>query len=262
MSRALTLEDIDRLGELLARLPEPFVPMEPDMLDGYLTAIALLKNPPQIEQWIGLVYDLEGRSRARLPKESEQAELRSLILARGAEIEEQIISQKPIDPIIFEDDEEGDEADDPFAALRPFADGFALACENWPELMKSTSKAVQAALVGVLRYESEEKSADAEKDEKAESDASKKMTGDADETAAVVDNGAETAAESDAEGAEDDMLESIEEDVAFANLDEALADLTACVQEIAEVTRGADIERAALAAARRSAPRRHGGRRR
>lgn len=262
MSRALTLEDIDRLGELLARLPEPFVPMEPDMLDGYLTAIALLKNPPQIEQWIGLVYDLEGRSRARLPKESEQAELRSLILARGAEIEEQIISQKPIDPIIFEDDDEGDEADDPFASLRPFADGFALACENWPELMKSTSKAVQAALVGVLRYESEEKSADAEKDEKAESDTSKKMTGDADETAAVVDNGAETAAESDAEGAEDDVLESIEEDVAFANLDEALADLTACVQEIAEVTRGADIERAALAAARRSAPRRHGGKRR
>lgn len=262
MSRALTLEDIDRLGELLARLPEPFVPMEPDMLDGYLTAIALLKNPPQIEQWIGLVYDLEGRSRARLSKESEQAELRSLILARGAEIEEQIISQKPIDPIIFEDDDEGDEADDPFASLRPFADGFALACENWPELMKSTSKAVQAALVGVLRYESEEKSADAEKDEKAESDTSKKMTGDADETAAVVDNGAETAAESDAEGAEDDVLESIEEDVAFANLDEALADLTACVQEIAEVTRGADIERAALAAARRSAPRRHGGKRR
>ena len=262
MSRALTLEDIDRLGELLARLPEPFVPMEPDTLDGYLTAIALLKNPPQIEQWIGLVYDLEGRSRARLPKESEQAELRSLILARGAEIEEQIISQKPIDPIIFEDDDEGDEADDPFASLRPFADGFALACENWPELMKSTSKAVQAALVGVLRYESEEKSADAEKDEKAESDTSKKMTGDADETAAVVDNGAETATESDAEGAEDDVLESIEEDVAFANLDEALADLTACVQEIAEVTRGADIERAALAAARRSAPRRHGGKRR
>lgn len=259
MSRALTLEDIDRLGELLARLPEPFVPMEPDMLDGYLTAIALLKNPPQIEQWIGLVYDLEGRSRARLSKESEQAELRSLILARGAEIEEQIISQKPIDPIIFEDDDEGDEADDPFAALRPFADGFALACENWPELMKSTSKAVQAALVGVLRYESEEKSADAEKDE---SESPKKMRDDADTTADVVDNGAETAAESDAEGAKDDVLESIEEDVAFANLDEALADLTACVQEIAEVTRGADIERAALSAARRSAPRHHGGKRR
>ena len=259
MSRALTLEDIDRLGELLARLPEPFVPMEPDMLDGYLTAIALLKNPPQIEQWIGLVYDLEGRSRARLPKESEQAELRSLILARGAEIEEQIISQKPIDPIIFEDDDEGDEADAPFAALRPFADGFALACENWPELMKSTSKAVQAALVGVLRYESEEKSADAEKDE---SESPEKMSDDADKTADVVDNGAETATESDAEGAEDDVLESIEEDVAFANLDEALADLTACVQEIAEVTRGADIERAALAAAHRSAPRRHGGKRR
>ena len=48
MTRALTLEDIDRLGELLASIPEPFVPMEPDMLDGYLTAIALLRHPPRI----------------------------------------------------------------------------------------------------------------------------------------------------------------------------------------------------------------------
>lgn len=237
MSRALTLDDIDRLGELLARLPDPFVPMEPDMLDGYLTAIALLKNPPQIEEWIGLVYDLEGRSRARLSKESEQAELRSLILARGAEIEEQIISQKPIDPIIFEDDEDagedGDEAaDDPFAALHPFADGFALACENWPELMKSSSKAVQAALVGILRYESEDKNA-----------------------------GKTPSLENSEEETGSDVLESIEEDVAFENLDEALADLTACVQEIAEVTRTADIERAAQAASRHGVSRRYGKRR-
>lgn len=202
MTRALTLEDIDRLGELLASIPEPFVPMEPDMLDGYLTAIALLRHPPRIEDWIGLVFDIEGRTRARLASEEMQHELRKLVLERGAEIEQLILTQKPIDPIIFEDEPEN--PDDPFDALHPFADGFALACSNWPELMKNTSKAVQAALVGVLRYESP--------DENTPDD-------------------------------EQEVAASIEEDMAFADLDEALADLTACVQEIAEVTRAEDIER-------------------
>ena len=202
MTRALTLEDINRLGELLASIPEPFVPMEPDMLDGYLTAIALLRHPPRIEDWIGLVFDIEGRTRASLASEEMQHELRKLVLARGAEIEQLILTQKPIDPIIFEDEPEN--PDDPFDALHPFADGFALACSNWPELMKNTSKAVQAALVGVLRYESP--------DENTPDD-------------------------------EQEVAASIEEDMAFADLDEALADLTACVQEIAEVTRAEDIER-------------------
>ena len=202
MTRALTLEDIDRLGELLASISEPFVPMEPDMLDGYLTAIALLRHPPRIEDWIGLVFDIEGRTRASLASEEMQHELRKLVLARGAEIEQLILTQKPIDPIIFEDEPEN--PDDPFDALHPFADGFALACSNWPELMKNTSKAVQAALVGVLRYESP--------DENTPDD-------------------------------EQEVAASIEEDMAFADLDEALADLTACVQEIAEVTRAEDIER-------------------
>ena len=202
MTRALTLEDINRLGELLASIPEPFVPMEPDMLDGYLTAIALLRHPPRIEDWIGLVFDIEGRTRASLASEEMQHELRKLVLERGAEREQLILTQKPIDPIIFEDEPEN--PDDPFDALHPFADGFALACSNWPELMKNTSKAVQAALVGVLRYESP--------DENTPDD-------------------------------EQEVAASIEEDMAFADLDEALADLTACVQEIAEVTRAEDIER-------------------
>ena len=111
MTRALTLEDIDRLGELLASIPEPFVPMEPDMLDGYLTAIALLRHPPRIEDWIGLVFDIEGRTRASLASEEMHHELRKLVLARGAEIEQLILTQKPIDPIIFEDEPENPEAD-------------------------------------------------------------------------------------------------------------------------------------------------------
>ena len=102
----MTLEDIERLGELLATIPEPFVPMEADMLDGYLTAIALMKAPPSIEDWIGFVFDVENRNRARLP-EPRQSELRKLILRRGAVLEQAILSQKAIDPIVYEEEEEG-----------------------------------------------------------------------------------------------------------------------------------------------------------
>lgn len=203
MAHNLTLEEIDRLGELLAAMPEPFMPMEADMLDGYLTAIALLKHPPEIEQWLPFVFDLEGNTRAKLPNAERQAQLRKLIFARGEEIESQLLHEKAIDPIIYDADEsELDEDNDEFAPLAPFSDGFAFACANWPELLNSDDKAVQAALVGILRYESKPEETDAD---------------------------------------EENVMQEIEEDMAFANLDEAIADLTACVQEIAEVTRKNDI---------------------
>ena len=49
--KPLTLNDIERLGELLAAVPDPFVPMEADQLDGFLTALCLLKVPPAIDDW-------------------------------------------------------------------------------------------------------------------------------------------------------------------------------------------------------------------
>ena len=199
----MTLEDIERLGELLATIPEPFVPMEADMLDGYLTAIALMKAPPSIEDWIGFVFDVENRNRARLP-EPRQSELRKLILRRGAVLEQAILSQKAIDPIVYEEEEEG-AGENELSALSAFSDGFAFACSTWPELLKNEDKAVQAALVGVLRYETRNE------EEQTED--------------------------------EDAVIDSIEEEVPFMNLDEALADLEACVQEIAEVTRANDIAR-------------------
>lgn len=204
-SPTLSLSDIDRLGELLAKIPEPFIPMEADMLDGYLTALALMKNPPSQQDWMPLIFDLEGRERAQLP-EPEHSELRKLILRRGGQLENAILSEKPIDPIIYEvEDEEGNaiEGQEGIEALSSFSNGFSAACSLWPELIKNQNKAVQAALVGILRYET--------KDEE-----------EADEETHTI-------------------LSDIDESVAFMNLDEAVADLEACVQEIAEITRAEDI---------------------
>lgn len=200
--KPLTLDDIERLGELLAAVPEPFVPMEADQLDGFLTALSLLKIPPSIDDWFIYVLDASGNRRAKLADPAEQAELRRLVLARGAEIESRILSEKPVDPIIYDEDVDADAPEDELAALAPFADGFAFACSLWPELMKSQDKAVQAALVGILRHESPDEN--------------------------------ETQACEEADAAEE---------VRFAGLDEALEDVEACVQEIAEVTRKNDIRK-------------------
>lgn len=193
MKRAsLSLNEIETLGELLASLPEPFIPMEPDMLDGFLTAIALMRKPPATMDWLRLILDIEGR-RLTLENVPRGAFLRELIFRRGAELERSILAKKPIDPIIFDDEEN----EDFLAPLRPFSNGVLFACCQWPELTNNPDESVKAALVGLLRY------ADLANDDEA--------------TVAILD--------------------SIDDGIVFANLDEALADIEACVGEIAEVTR-------------------------
>ena len=88
------------------------------------------------------------------------------MLARGADIESRILHEKPVDPIIYDEDIDEDDPEGELAALAPFADGFAFACSLWPELMKSQNKAIQAALVGILRHESPDEE-DAEEETEA-----------------------------------------------------------------------------------------------
>ncbi len=203
--KPLTLQEIERLGELIASVPDPFIPMEPDELDGFLTALSLLRVPPAIDDWFIYVLDAAGNRRAKLADPARQAELRRLVLARGSEIEDRILHEKPVDPIIYDEDVDADDPDGELAALRPFADGFSFACSLWPELLQSKDKAVQAALVGILRHAS----ADEEPGDEKTDDAN-----------------------------------AVAQEIRFASLDEALEDVEACVQEIAEVTRREDIRAA------------------
>lgn len=185
----LSLKEIETLGELLAESPEPFVPMEADMLDGFLCALSLMNKPPEIHDWIPYVYDVNGNAK----KFKAPALLRKLVLARGRELEETILAKKPIDPILYDE-----EVENPFSPLAPFADGFAFAASLWPELLENKSRAIQAALVGILRYQTK------------------------DEEDSVTSS----------------VLTALNSEVRFASLDEALADVAACVIEIAEATRG------------------------
>lgn len=225
MATPLSLDEIEMLGELLARIPDEFSAMEPDMLDGFLTALTLMKNPPPQSEWLPYVFDEGANPRAKL-LEPDQSRLKKLILRRGAEIEAAVLAEKPIDPILFDFDEEtGEEltGEASLAALTPFADGFAAACALWPELVKNSTKAVQAGMVGILRWAAKTETSDEE----------------------AVQDGDDAAIES-----------NIETEVAFADLDEALADVQACVQEIAEVTRSLDIARTQRATTKKTRSRR------
>lgn len=125
--KSLSLDEIDHLGELLASVPDPYIPMEADMLDGFLTALALMQHPPRIDEWLPFVLDEEGRTVTHWSPSSSK-ETRELILRRGAQLEEWIIHEDPIDPILYVEE---DDAEESLAALTPFADGFSSACDLW-----------------------------------------------------------------------------------------------------------------------------------
>ena len=53
--KPLSDEEFVEIGELLALMPEPYESMEPDRMDGFLTAIALLPEPVAPSEWMPFV---------------------------------------------------------------------------------------------------------------------------------------------------------------------------------------------------------------
>lgn len=193
---SLSVAELVELDEALAALPEPAEPMDAATLDGFLVALLLMSAPPPPAQWLPFVFDAQGRplqatASARLPE---------LVMRRHAQLAGLIEAGRPIDPVIFEPEDEagrpvgGLEA---LAALEPFALGFLDAAQRWPGLLESDDEAVAAALIGILRHLPEDSLGDL----------------------------AGARAELDAEAP-------------FASLDEALGDLIGSVTEAALASRG------------------------
>jgi len=192
----LTVAELVELDEALAALPEPAEPMDAATLDGFVVALLLMPAPPAPAQWLPFVFDAQGRSL----QSATSARLPELVMRRHAQLAGLIEAGRPIDPVIFEPE---DEAGRPLgglealAALEPFALGFLDAAQRWPGLLESDDEDVAAALIGVLRHLPEDSLGDL----------------------------AEARAELDAEAP-------------LATLDEALGDLIASVTEAALATRG------------------------
>lgn len=200
----LSDDEFVEIGELLASIPEPFEPMEPDHMDGFLTALLLLPDEPSPMAWMPFVFDSEGRSGAVLPKATDQDRLEELVYRRYRSIDRTICQRKPIDPILYEiEDDRGHPVRgwEGIAAVEPFAMGFWEAADRWPGLLQHEDPLVSSALLGILRHLPDELAGDLL-----------------------------------------DVKRDLELESPLENLDQAVEDIAVSVAEIASVTRGISLD--------------------
>lgn len=198
--KPLNDDEFVELGELLAAMPEPFEPMEPDYMDGFLTALLCLPDEPSPGDWMPYIFDSQARQDAALADPDEQDRLEELIYRRYRSLDTTLARCRPIDPIIYEiEDNRGRpvRGADSVAAVIPFALGFSEVINRWEGLKDSTDDRINGAMLGILRHLPDD------------------VAGDLAEIKADLD------------------LES-----PIENLDQALEDIAESVAEIAAVTRG------------------------
>lgn len=227
-SRDLSEAELDELDSWLAALPEPLMPMDVVMLDGYLCGVIVQPVVIDPAQWLAPVFDFgEGRALDADTPGRERAV--SLVLRRHAALNAALHEDGWFEPLIVDlgDDEDeptasadaASEADDGFDALAevnpvsrplvPWVAGFELACVRFGALLESRDDAVAAALLRIFRH------LPAESDEQRE-------------VAAMLDR-----------------------DAPLASLDDAIDELVASVADLAELTQD---DRYRVETIRRAAP--------
>ena len=142
------------MDELLAQLDESSYAMDASQADGFLTALCLLPQEVSPTEWMPKIFCAPEATPSRLP-EAQQNRLEELIYRRYKEINNRLAHFKPLDPIVFEpEDEQGKslEGEAEIVALQPFASGFLTAAQCWSGLLDSEDPTVTSALVGIWRH--------------------------------------------------------------------------------------------------------------
>jgi uncharacterized protein len=216
---AVDLSDAEfqELDELLAATPEPLLPMDAAMLDGFLCGVLVQPEVIAPETWLPLVFDADGRA---LPEGSDRPaheRARALMLRRYSALNRALLDDGWFDPLILADgdDGEGDLAvegpalDETAEAaslrrlnpisrpLMPWVLGFQNACSSFPALIETPDEAVMSALARLLRH---------------------------------------LPAESDEER---DLVATLDRELPLATLDDALEDMVAAVADLADLTHDA-----------------------
>ncbi len=223
-SRDLSDAEFRELDEMLAALPEPLMPMDVVMLDGYLCGVIVQPTLVEAEVWLPPVFDIENRPP---PADAGAERIRALVLRRHAALNRALLEDGWFDPLILEDDEdalpaadavdaEGATDPDPLAGLpavsrpiAPWVTGFEAACMSFPGLFDSTDQAVMTALARLFRH-------------------------------LPADNDKER-----------EVVAILDKDLPLASLDEAIEELVAAVADLAELTHD---ERYRVETVRRDAP--------
>ena len=198
-STPLKEEEFSELDELLSQIDENCLAMDASQADGFMTALCLLPKEVSPLEWMPIVFCAPSAQPSTLPTQ-QQNRLEELIYRRYREINSRLAHLQPLDPIVFEpEDENGNplQGEDETVALKPFASGFLTAAQTWSGLLDSENPSVTSALVGIWRHLPDDEIGD---------------------FAAVRD---ELLSESPIE-----------------NLDDAIEDIATCIKQIAAVTRG------------------------
>ena len=149
--RPLTDEDINQLDDLLATSSCGDDTFDVSMLDGFLSAIALLNPPIQDEsEWYPYIFNEEGT-----PCEVDEPEtVKRLVCQRLQEIRAFQAQRQFYNPIIFPlEDEDGNQVTgvDGLAALEPWAMGFYNALAQFSDRVDVT-EAIEAQLCRIHRF--------------------------------------------------------------------------------------------------------------
>ena len=149
--RPLTDEDINQLDDLLATSSCGDDTFDVSMLDGFLSAIALLNPPLQDEsEWYPYIFNEEGT-----PCEVDEPEtVKRLVCQRLQEIRAFQAQRQFYNPIIFPlEDEDGNQVTgvDGLAALEPWAMGFYNALAQYSDRV-DVSEAIEAQLCRIHRF--------------------------------------------------------------------------------------------------------------
>ena len=149
--RPLNDEDINQLDDLLATSSCGDDTFDVSMLDGFLSAIALLNPPLQDDsEWYPYIFNEEGT-----PCEVDEPEtVKRLVTQRLQEIRAFQAQRHFYNPIVFPlEDEEGKQVTGPdgLAALEPWAMGFYNALAQYSDRVNVT-EAIEAQLCRIHRF--------------------------------------------------------------------------------------------------------------
>lgn len=175
LARPLSPDEIDALDALLAAIPAPLQPLDASALDGFLCGVLVQPEPVPERRWWPHVLDVDGRPAPAAPT---AAPLHALVVRRHAELAGYIARRDWFDPWVFaagdadrdaaagtdmsadadiDADENADaggsaDADENADAAAPWAGGFALALETFPELLAQDDEATTEALALIYRH--------------------------------------------------------------------------------------------------------------
>lgn len=206
-------DEVAELDAALAALPEEGDHLDVVMLDGFLAGVLLQPDVVLPSQWLPHVLGTQGGAALQIGSD-EAKRLVELIMRRYSELAACIAAREPFDPIVFELEDAttgeplaGREA---ITALWPWAVGFVNALNAFPSLRErfADDEELSSARVGILRH--------VPIDPEDPREVTRALKADADAQ------------------------------VPLESLDEAIADVLACVLDIADLTRPRrPVERAA-----------------